>query len=423
MKNAIAKANSFRTVPDGEDRIPIVRPEAANDETLVGELRRILTSRHLTNGARVQAFELAAGAYLGAAECVAVSSCTSGLMLVLRALGLRGEVILPSFTFHATAHSVLWNGLRPVFADCDPLSFCVDPEEVERKISSSTACVLGVHLFGCPAEVSALQEICARRGVQLVFDAAHAFGSRIGSKHVGRFGIAEVFSFSPTKLLVAGEGGLIATEDREFARKLRMARNYGDAGNSDPELLGMNARMTEMQAALALAGLAGVEHRIDRRNAIRCEYRRSLGRIPGISFQEITEDRHSTCKDMSILVDERGFGASRDWLQAFLAEREIETRRYFWPPVHQQKLYRALWDGEALPVTEQVSSRVLSLPIYSSLSDESVARICDAVHCASESAQAAHRLSKRSRDLPRVVQPSPRSQQGERRDGLGPQAA
>ena len=407
-------------------KVPIVRPEASGSEELIHELRAILNSKQLTNGSRVRAFEAVAAAYLGVAHCVAVSSCTSGLMLTLRALGLHGEVILPSFTFYATAHSVLWNGLRPVFADCDPLNFCVQPKAVEAKLSKSSACVLGVHLFGCPADVYSLQEICGRRGIPLIGDAAHAFGSRIGIRHVGTFGTAEVFSFSPTKLVVAGEGGLIATGDGELARRLRAARNYGEAGTGDSEMLGLNARMSELHAALGLSGLAGLEDRIERRNGIQREYRRRLHEIPGITFQEIGEGRRSTWKDMSILVDKRAFGASRTWLQAFLAQQQIETRRYFWPPVHQQKLYREIWDGEPLPIAERVSSSILSLPIYSSLTDETIKRICDAVIRGFELRQRARRSENKVRGnqyLPRVVQPSPRVQGREELNGLGTRTA
>jgi len=425
MKGTTRTMDSLDASEGHGERIPIVRPEGAFDDELMRELRAVLASSQLTNGSRVRAFERAAAAYLSAVDCVAVSSCTSGLMLTLRALGLRGEVILPSFTFHATAHSVLWNGLRPVFVDCDPQTFCLDPAAVEARFSAATACVLGVHLFGCPADVQQLDKVCGQRQIPVVYDAAHAFGSRIATRHVGTFGLAEVFSFSPTKLVVAGEGGLIATNDAEFARRLRAARNYGDSGNSDPDLLGLNARMSELHAALGRAGLAGLEGRIERRNDIRHRYRENLHAIPGITFQEIGEGRRSTCKDMSIIVDDGAFGATRDRLQAYLAGREIETRCYFWPPVHQQKLYREIWDGQPLPVTERVSSRILGLPIYSSLSEVNVERICDSVHSAHESAQRALATIRfgKHRNSPRVVQPSPRIEQWEETNGLGSETA
>jgi dTDP-4-amino-4,6-dideoxygalactose transaminase len=359
--------------------LPIVDPEGVPGEEFLEEVRGILASKQLTNGAYVRKFEEAAAEYLSVAHCVAVSSCTAGLLLVLKALDLRGDVILPSFTFHATAHAVVWNGLTPVFADCDAKTFCVAPEAVRAQVSSRTAAILGVHLFGNPAAIEELEEISAGSQVPLVFDAAHAFGSSSQGKRVGGFGTAEVFSFSPTKLVVAGEGGLVATRDAGLAERLRAARNYGDAGNYDPEVLGVNARMSEISAAMALHGLTGLDARIERRNEIRCRYERDLRDVAGIRFQEVSEGGRSTFKDFSVIVDEKEFGHSRDWLVEVLHRENIGARKYFWPPVHRQKLYSGMWDGRALPVTDLVSDGVVSLPIYSSLTDESVDKVCEVI--------------------------------------------
>src|ERR1700688_2991064 len=177
--------------------LPIVDPEGVPGTEFLEEVRGILASKQLTNGAYVRKFEEAAAEYLGVAHCVAVSSCTAGLLLVLKALDLRGEVVLPSFTFHATAHAVVWNGLTPVFADCDARTFCVAPEAVRAQVSNATSSILAVHLFGNPAAIEELEEIAAGLRIPLIFDAAHAFGSRSHGKHIGRFGTAGVFSFLP----------------------------------------------------------------------------------------------------------------------------------------------------------------------------------------------------------------------------------
>lgn len=368
--------------------LPIVSPEGIGDEEFAGDVRKILASRQLTNGPFVREFEREAAKYLGVSHCVAVSSCTSGLILTLAALDLRGEVILPSFTFHATAHAVAWNGLKPVFVDCDPETFCISPEAVRERLSQNTAAIVAVHIFGNPASVFELEEIAASAGVPLIYDSAHGFGSKVGARHVGTFGAAEVFSFSPTKLVVAAEGGLIATGNPVLAQRLRAARNYGDAGNSDPELRGLNARMSEFHAALAVRGLGGLGKRIERRNEIRCRYEARLGRAPGIGFQRIRYENLSACKDFQTLVHTEAFGCSRDAILAALLKRNIEARRYFWPPVHRQKLYRSEWDGRPLPVTERISSQVLSLPIYSSLRDEEVDDVCEAILDASTHGEA-----------------------------------
>jgi dTDP-4-amino-4,6-dideoxygalactose transaminase len=266
-----------------------------------------------------------------------------------------------------------------VFADCDPETFCIDPHALKSQRSPNTAAILAVHLFGNPASIVDLQTIASDLNIPLICDAAHAFGSHINGRRVGTFGTAEVFSFSPTKLLVAGEGGMVATRDAELARKLRAARNYGDGGNYDPELAGLNARMSEFHAALALRGLPGLDARIDRRNQIRLRYERRLRTIPGLSFQRIPSDYRSSCKDFAVLLDEAAFGKPRDWLFDALEKENIQVRRYFWPPVHRQKLYRDIWDKRPLPVTESISDSILNLPIYSTLTDENVDKVCDAV--------------------------------------------
>ena len=359
--------------------LPIVDPEGVPGEEFLEEVRGILATKQLTNGAYVKKFEEAAAEYLGVEHFVAVSSCTAGLLLVLKALDLRGDVILPSFTFHATAHAVVWNGLTPVFADCDAKTFCVAPQAVRAQVSSRTAAILAVHLFGNPAAVKELEDIAEELQIPLVFDAAHAFGSSVSEKRIGGFGTAEVFSFSPTKLVVAGEGGLVSTRNAGLAERLRAARNYGDAGNYDPEIVGVNARMSEMHAAMALRGLAGLDARIERRNEIGTRYERNLGDVAGLRFQKISEGARSTFKDFSVIVDEKEFGHSRDWLLDLLHRENIGARKYFSPPVHRQKLYRAMWDGRALPVTDLISDGVVSLPIYSSLTDESVDKVCEVI--------------------------------------------
>jgi len=365
--------------PVFHERLPIVSPEGLPDHDFLRDVRQILQSRQLTNATFVREFEEAAAEYLGVPHCVAVSSCTSGLILTLHALELEGEVVLPSFTFHASAHSVLWNGLKSVFVDCDPETFCIDPHAAKSQLSAKTSAILAVHLFGNPVSIDELQTIASNSGIPIICDAAHAFGSDISGRHVGTFGIAEVFSFSPTKLLVAGEGGMIATQDANLARKLRAARNYGDSGNYDPDLAGLNARMSEFHAALALRGLPGLDTRIARRNQIRLHYERRLTSIPGIRFQRILTGNRSACKDFAVLVDEVAFGKSRDWLVETLEKENVQVRRYFWPPVHRQKLYRDIWDKQPLPVTDRISNSILNLPIYSTLSTEQIDKVCDAV--------------------------------------------
>ncbi len=342
----------------------------------------------VTNGEIVARFEAAVCERLGVKHCVAVSSCTCGLMLVMKALGLRGEVILPSFTFFATGHAVLWNSLKPVFADCDAETWTIDPADVENRITEQTSAILAVHLYGNPAPVAELGSIARRYGVKLLFDAAHAFGSQYHGRPVGQFGDAEVFSLSPTKLLVAGEGGLVCTSDATLAHLIRAGRNYGDLGAYDPMLLGLNARMTEFNAAMGLAGLDFVEAKVKRHNEIAARYTAELRDLPGLSFQYVAPEQVSSYKDYSVHVTPALFGMSRDQLGTALLAENIETKKYFYPPLHQQALFqRFVADRpDSLPVTVSASEGVLSLPIYQSLPDDTVEKVAFAVRMLAQKA-------------------------------------
>ena len=229
-------------------KIPITKPTLPKFDSLKEEVREILESGMLTNYKHVREFESMLKAKLNVKNVVALSSCTSGLMLCMKAWGLTGEVILPSFTFSATGHAIKWNNLTPVFVEVDPITQTIDPAAVEAAITDKTSAILGVHLYGCPAKIKELEAIAKKHNLKLIFDAAHAMGSTYDGKAIGNFGDAEVFSCSPTKLLVTTEGGIVCTNDDELAKTLRYARNYGDPGDYNCKLTGINARMTEFNA-------------------------------------------------------------------------------------------------------------------------------------------------------------------------------
>jgi len=333
-------ASASRDVPPAfPETVPLAAPTLPAVDGILDEIRRLLLQSQLTNAETVRRFEQEAAEYLGVPECVAVSSCTSGLMLTERLMGLSGEVIVPSFTFFATGHSLLWNGLEPVMVDCDPDSFNLDPRRAEEAVSTRTSAILGVHIFGCPAPVKELEEIARRRGLSLIFDGAHAFGAEVTGASVARWGDATVYSLTPTKPLVAGEGGLIATRDSELAGRLRQARNYGKGDDYDCRLLGLNARMTEIQAALGRAGLPLVDEGVRRRNELAAIYEERLRAVPGLRMQAVESSLRSSRKDFPIVIDPPVFGRTRDELDSILAADNIETRRYFDPPLHRQQLY------------------------------------------------------------------------------------
>lgn len=362
------------------ERIPLARPGVADPERVAARVRAILESGVLTDGPYVRELERRAAEYLGVRHAIAVSSCTAGLMLVLRAAELTGDVVVPSFTFAATVHAVAWNGLRPRFADVDPATLTLSPEAVRRALGVRASAILATHVYGTPCDVEGLAAVAEEHGLRLFFDAAHAFGSRRGGVPVGRFGDAEVFSLSPTKVLVAGEGGLIATDDDVLAERCRMGRDYGNPGDYDCRLVGLNARMSELHAAVALASFEDLEERIGERNALASAYREALEDVPGVSFPAVGPGDRSTYKDLAVLVDPGAYGRSADDLARALAAHGIETRRYFAPPVHRMRAYRSLVGGDGhLPETERASARALTLPLWSGMGEERVRRVAAAV--------------------------------------------
>jgi dTDP-4-amino-4,6-dideoxygalactose transaminase len=356
--------------PDG---LPLARPAIADPAAVAEAAGAILASGVLTNGPYVRRLEQRAAGYLGVRHCVAVASCTAGLMLSLRASGLSGDVVLPSFTFSATAHAVAWNGLRPVFADIRPDDLLLDPDAVARSAGVRTSAILATHTYGTPCDVEALGRLARDNGIRLFFDAAHAFGSRRGQAMVGGFGDAEVFSLSPTKVLIAGEGGIIATNDDSLAERCRVGRDYGNPGDYDTRFIGLNARMSELHAATALASFEDLEERIARRNQLAERYRKVLADVPGIDFPAVAEGDRSTYKDFTILIDPDSFGMDAAAAAAALAAEGIQTRRYYSPPVHRQRAYR--WVGPAnggLPQTDRAAARVLTLPLWTPMADEQI---------------------------------------------------
>jgi len=360
-------------------KVNIVRPVLPPLSELQGGVEQILSTGMVTKGQYLKEFEEAVAQHLGVKHAVAVSSCTTGLMLTYRGLGLTGDVVVPSFTFMATVSALAWCGLNPIFTDVDAGTTDLDPAAVEAAITPDTTAIVGVHNFGNPAEIEALQEIATRRGLKLVFDAAHGFGARYHDQPVGSQGDAQVFSLSPTKLLISGEGGIVSTNDDRLAAVLRMGREYGNDGHYDSALAGINARMPEFNALMGLKSLALLENAAQTRNETANLYQEVLGKLPGIGFQEVRPGNRSAYKDFSLTIDAQEFGLSRDQLADALAAENIDTRKYYDPPVHRQTAYRHLYSGRLLPCTDWLAQNSLSLPIWSSMDSPTALGICEAV--------------------------------------------
>ncbi len=366
--------------PTFDGLVPIVRPTLPKFDVMADEMAEIIGSGMVTRGRQLQAFEEAAAKHLQVKHAVAVSSCTCGLMLVYQGLGLKGEIVAPSFTFMATISAAVWAGVRPILVDVEKRTQNLDPAAVERALTQATSAIVAVHNFGNPADIAALDRIAKSRNLKLVFDAAHGLGAKYQGAPVGSQGDAQVYSLSPTKLVVAGEGGIVATNSDQLAEHVRRGREYGMVPGYDSAFAGINSRMSEFHACLGRHSLAMLDGHIKRRQELAAVYRRELGRINGIGFQEVMAGNCASYKDFSITVDAAGFGISRDRLAQALAAENIDSRKYYDPPVHRQTAYRQFAPPEeSLPVTNWLAEVSLSLPLWSHMEDEMAKQICGAI--------------------------------------------
>jgi dTDP-4-amino-4,6-dideoxygalactose transaminase len=365
--------------PAFENKVNIVRPVMPDFSDMSEAVQGILRSGMVTKGDYLKAFEKAIREHLGVKHAIGVSSCTSGLMLTYRGLGLTGDVVVPSFTFMATVSALVWSGLRPIYADVNRGTTNLDPKAAEAAITPQTSAIVAVHNFGNPAEVDALRDVARRHGLKFIIDAAHGFGARYQGQPVGGQADAHIFSLSPTKLLIAGEGGVVATNDDALAEKIVMGREYGNSGNYDSAFAGLNARMPEFNALMGLRSLDLLEDAARTRNQVADLYTEMLGALPGVAFQEVLPGNRCSYKDLSVTFDPDLFGLTRDELATALAAEQIDTRKYYEPPVHRQTAYQQFYEGQPLPNTEWLAQTSLSFPMWSNMEPEVVMKICGAI--------------------------------------------
>ncbi len=351
------------------------------DRTLFLEyVDQMFDRRWLTNhGELVAEFENQLKDYLGVRHCVVMCSGTIALEIATRAMGLTGEVILPALTFVATAHALQWQGITPVFCDIDPETLCLNPAEVEQLISPRTTGILGVHVYGRGCDVHGLQAVADAHQIQLLFDAAHAFGNTLNGKKIGGFGECEVFSFHATKFFNSFEGGVVATNNDALVEKIRLMQNFGFSSWDRVDHIGTNGKMTEVCAAMGLANFQSVDkfRAINQRN--RDRYAQRIETIPGLRLVEhcAVEDRSAANAQYVVVEVLEDYPLSRDELMERLHAENILVRRYFWPGCHRMEPYKTLHPhvGSRLPFTEDILERILLFPTGEAISMPIIDRI------------------------------------------------
>lgn len=358
--------------------IPLTRPTLPKASSLTKKIAEIFKSGMITEHKYVRLFEKKCAQFLGCRYAVATSNGTSALMLTLKCLNIKGEVIVPSFTYSSDAHALLWCGLTPVFVDIDPETFNIDPDEIERKITPETSAILPTHVFGNPCDIHAIDTIARKHNLKIIYDSAHAFGSIYQGKRVATFGDASIYSLTPTKVLTAGEGGLVLTNDADLAHKLTIAKLNGDSLNREEEFLGLTARMSELQAIVGLETLKIFSKAIKRRSMVVNYYKKKLTSIEGIGWQKIHNGDVSVYKDLVITIDEKKTGFSRDNLLDALKKNNIQSKVYFSPPLHKKKVY-VQYKNLKLPHTDYLSDHIINLPIYSHMPFAEVDSVCNVI--------------------------------------------
>ncbi|VEN73027.1 dTDP-4-amino-4,6-dideoxy-D-glucose transaminase [Candidatus Desulfarcum epimagneticum] len=368
--------------PLNHNPIFVTKPTLPPLDDFVGSLRQIWNSRRLTNnGTFHREFEKALARYLGAKHVSLFCNGTIALLTGLKALGVKGEIITTPFTFPAVPHAIEWSGCRPVFCDIEPETFTMDPDKIEPLINSKTRAIMPVHIYGHPCRVRRIKKIADAHHLKLLYDAAHAFGVKVGRTSIFNFGDLSMASFHATKIFNTAEGGALITDDGRLKKEMDCFKNFAFENEISVKGHGINGKMNEIQAALGLLQLQHIDEQIKKSRLVACRYRKGLADVSGIKFPDDMKDVAHNYSYFPVLVNEAEYGLSRDGLCHHLRNHHIYARRYFYPLVSRFPFYHRLPGAKEsnLPVAEKISGRVLCLPLYPDLDFGAVDRIVNTI--------------------------------------------
>lgn len=395
LKNGLA---ILGTKPIFSEPLHVGSPNIGNRDALVERLDDILERKWLTNSGKYELeFESKIEALTGVKHCIAMTNGTTALQILFKALGLTGEVIVPSFTFPATPHALQWLGITPVFCDLDPGTHNIDPKKLEELITPETSGIVGVHIWGRPCNIKHLSSIAKKHDLKLIFDAAHAFGCALDGKMIGNFGEAEIFSFHATKFLNSFEGGAIVTNNDNLAERIRLMKNFGFSPSSDNVVcVGTNGKMDEMSAAMGITSLESMDYFIATNKKNYKLYQRYLADILGVKLIAYSENDKNNYQYIVIEIDTATVGISRDMLIDTLHADNILARRYFHPGCHRIEPYKSLFPNLflRLPATESLTNRVICLPTGTTISENEISKICKQIRLAIDSSETIGQITK-----------------------------
>ena len=364
-----------------EKPIYVTRPFLPPLEEFCQGLEEIWESRWLTNdGPILRRFTKELCNILETENTCLFTNGTLALQIALQGMGISGEVITTPYTFVATTHSLYWNKIRPVFVDIEPDYYTIDPDKVEAAITPWTTAILAVHVYGHPCKLNTLADIARRHNLRLIYDAAHAFGIKVGNKPIAHFGDLSMFSFHSTKLFHSIEGGMLVFRDAGLKGLFDYLKNFGFKNEVEVVMPGTNAKMNEMQALMGLHVLKYLEQTIQKRAKITAVYRTMLRDVPGIRLTPaLSPDIQYNYAYMPIEVDENEYGMSRDALYEKLKEWNVYARRYFYPLICDYPCYRSISVKDPLTNARRVTESILTLPIYDGLDVSDVETICEII--------------------------------------------
>lgn len=359
--------------------IYVTRPLLPDLTKVQEKLQEIWDNKWLTNcGPQHKLLEEALTKKLKVPYLSLFNNGTTSLLLACQSLRLSGDVITTPFTFAATSHVLAWNNISPVFCDIDPLTMNIDADKIERMITPKTTAILGVHVFGTPCDVEKIQQVADYYGLNVIYDAAHAFGVEIDGKGIGNFGDVSAMSFHATKLYHTIEGGALMHNNPHLKERIDLLKNFGIKNEEEVVMPGINGKMNELQAAIGLINLECVEEERAKRRRLIEVYREELADVPGIKLPIVPAHVKTNSQYFVLRINEQEFGYSRDFVYEAFKKYNVYTRKYFHPLCSEYTCYRQLSSSNPknLPVAIQIGKEVLSMPLYGELQEDDVRKIC-----------------------------------------------